>query len=133
MSDDPDFDAFPADLEKLEKEDERRSERRVPAAIFVEVSGFDRRGRFFTEHTVTTNVSVHGCCFRLRQDIAFDALLAIQPVAPPPESTGEPVLYQIAWAEPIGKGSIVGATRLHGQTSWCVAFPATEEKRGTKA
>ena len=114
-------------------DDERRRERRLPAAIFVEVSGFDKRGRFFSEHTATTNISDHGCCFRLRQELAFDALLAIQPVVPVAETSGQPVLYQIAWIEPMEHGAVVGVARLHGETTWCVAFPASEEKQATKA
>jgi hypothetical protein len=133
MTDDPDFQRRKTDLKRLQNEDDRRFEQRVSASIFVEVSGFDKRGRFFTEHTATTDVSIHGCCFHLRQDIALDALLAIQPVVPSAGSSGEPVLFQIAWMEPIERGAVVGASRLHGETSWCVAFPVAEEKGSAKA
>lgn len=130
MSDDPKIDKYAG---KQEKEEERRQEPRRSASIFVEVSGFDRHGRFFSEHTATKNASERGCCFRLQQDVSMDALLAIQPVAPLPDSSGRPVLFQIAWMEPMQEGTVVGAARLHGEITWCVAFPVATESQDPRA
>ena len=111
----------------------RRHETRVPAAILVEVSGFDHLGHFFAEHTATTNVSENGCCFRLKTPVSFESLLAIQPVTTGQDSSARPVLYQIAWMEPVDIGAVIGVARLHGESTWCVAFPAANDSQTPKA
>ena len=103
-----------------------RREQRTDIAVIVEVCGFDKSGHFFAEHTATLNVSTNGCCFRLRAEIAPDAQLAVQPVSTEPGATAQPVLYNIAWLELLENGALVGASRVQGQTSWCVAFPAAK-------
>lgn len=48
---------------------ERRDEYRETRSVPVEVSGFDVRGRFFTERTETLDVSDSGCRFQLRAEL----------------------------------------------------------------
>jgi hypothetical protein len=53
------------------------SQVRKELRCLIEVCGFDRGGRFFTEQTDTINVSAQRCSFALRTEIAPDAILAI--------------------------------------------------------
>jgi hypothetical protein len=54
-----------------------RADRR-PKRFPVEACGFDRCGHFFIERTETSDVSESGCRFRLRTELARDAILAIR-------------------------------------------------------
>ena len=96
---------------------------RDETSIFIVVSGFDSAGHFFTEHTATTNISENGCCFRLRQDVAFEGLLAIQTIDASSDAKSHPALYQVAWMERLVKGVQIGVARLHGESSWHLAQP----------
>jgi hypothetical protein len=110
----------------------RRDPRDI-ASIFIVVSGFDRKGHFFTEHTATTNVSDNGCCFRLNREVPVDALLALQTLEQNSDSPSPPTLFQIAWMERLPKGATVGAARLHGEANWYMALPAASDQQTPKA
>jgi hypothetical protein len=92
-----------------------RRESREPATIFILVFGFDVAGHFFTDHTVTINISENGCCFRLNREVAFDALIAIQTQDHNSDARARPSLYQIAWMERMAKGATVGAARAESE------------------
>jgi hypothetical protein len=95
-----------------------RREPREPATLFIVVFGFDQAGHFFTDHTVTINISENGCCFRLNREVPFDALLAIQTLDHNSDAVSRPTLYQIAWMETMARGAAVGAARLQGESNW---------------
>jgi hypothetical protein len=70
---------------KLEGEDpnlfgpaNRRREARLPLTFPIEVSGFDRRGRFFTEQSSCFDVGEASCAFRLHAEVEEDAVVAIR-------------------------------------------------------
>ena len=70
---------------KLEGEDpnlfgpsNRRREARVPLTFPIEVSGFDLRGRFFTEQSSCFDVGEASCAFRLHAEVEEDAVVAIR-------------------------------------------------------
>jgi hypothetical protein len=88
-----------------------RREPREAATLFIVVVGFDLAGHFFTDHTVTINISENGCCFRLNREVSFDALIAIQTRDHNSDALARPSLYQIAWMERMARGATVGAAR----------------------
>jgi len=104
-----------------------RRDPRDEASIFIVVSGFDAAGHFFTEHTITANVSDNGCCFRLNHELSFDALIAIQTAAERNDTGQRPALYQVAWMERLAKGALVGVARLHGDSAWHLVLPPVGE------
>lgn len=110
-----------------------RRDLRVQTTIFISVSGFDAAGHFFTEHTATTNVSQRGCCFRLRREIFYGSLLAIQTLECNSDAGSRTALYQIAWMERLTKGATVGAARLHGEGNWYLSTPASLEQQTPKS
>jgi PilZ domain len=57
---------------------DRRHEARVPKKLTIEVSGFDRFSRYFTERTETSDVSDSGCQFRLQIDVAAETVVAVR-------------------------------------------------------
>jgi len=70
---------------KLEGEDpnlfgpsNRRHEARLPLTFPIEVSGFARRGRFFTEQSSCFDVGEASCAFRLHAEVEEDAVVAIR-------------------------------------------------------
>jgi hypothetical protein len=91
---------------------------RESATLFIAVFGFDLAGHFFTDHTVTVNISEDGCCFRLNREVPFDTLLAIQTLDHNSDALARPALYQIAWMERMARGATVGAARLQGDSMW---------------
>jgi|ERR1700690_2000838 len=95
-----------------------RRDPRESATLFIAVFGFDLAGHFFTDHTVTINISENGCCFRLNREVPFDTLLAIQTLDHNSDAIARPSLYQIAWMERMVRGATVGAARLHGEANW---------------
>ena len=95
-----------------------RRDPRESATLFIVVFGFDQAGHFFTDHTVTINISENGCCFRLNREVLFDALLAIQTLDHNSDALCRPALYQIAWMETMARGATVGAARLQGESNW---------------
>jgi hypothetical protein len=92
-----------------------RREPREPSTLFIIVFGFDLAGHFFTDHTVTINISENGCCFRLNREVPFDTLLAIKTLDHNSDAIARPSLYQIAWMERMLKGATVGAVRLKSE------------------
>jgi hypothetical protein len=85
---------------------------RMNAAIAVEVSGFDKNLRFFTEHTAASHFSDNSCCFRLRALIPPDGLLALQCVGGDVASPTRPVFYQAVWLKQIATGILVRAVPI---------------------
>lgn len=108
---------------------DRRREQRLSLRFPVEVSGFDREGKFFTERTTTEDISEHGCRFCLKVELEPNAVVALKLINPPGplSNTERIVLYQTARVEKTEEGLIVGAAKLQSENMWCVSFP--EPKR----
>jgi hypothetical protein len=56
----------------------RRREPRLPLTFPIEVSGFERCGKYFVERTSCSDVGEASCAFLLRADIDADSVLAIR-------------------------------------------------------
>ena len=56
----------------------RRREPRRPLTFPIEVSGFERCGKYFVERTSCSDVGEASCAFLLRADIDADSVLAIR-------------------------------------------------------
>jgi hypothetical protein len=99
---------------------DRRRGSRATLAFPIEVSGFDRLGRFHTEHTTTSDVSLMGCSFHLNMEVEKGLILALSVVPPKGacENKLRPVLFQIVRAEPRPGGYFVGALRLQRENPW---------------
>jgi hypothetical protein len=104
---------------------DRRRERRIPLVFPIEVSGFDRRGRFFTERTKTSDVSANGCRFHMNTEIARGAVVAIKLVSRNSQQSlpDRPLLFQVARLEKEDHGWVLGAAKLQPENLWCIAFP----------
>lgn len=94
--------------------------------VRVEVSGFDVRGRYFTEHTVTLDVSEAGCRFRLDAELETHSAIAVRVtrrgngfLLPDP-----PVLFRVVWTRPTQPGWMVAGAKLQPVNLWTVGFPA---------
>jgi hypothetical protein len=79
----------------------RRREARMPLTFPIEVSGFDRRGHFFTEQSSCSDVGEASCAFRLRAEVQEDAVLAIRSFHWQNNNVldSRPVLFQVARVE----------------------------------
>src|SRR5580704_10386705 len=100
--------------------DDRRREDRIPLALTIEVCGFNCSLRFFTERTETFNVSDSGCQFRLRMEVAQEAVVAIRVIH---ENGGEELssksaLFRIVRVHPEPQGILVGAQKLQPHNLW---------------
>ena len=119
------------DWEILSKEasQDRRKEVRIPLVFPIEVAGFNRRGRFFSERTATADVSASGCRFRLRTEVECGAVVAVKVVSRKSDRIlpNRPLLFQIARVEQEEELWTVGAAKLEPENIWCVAFPAPQQ------
>src|SRR5579863_7602925 len=57
---------------------EPRREQRIASAFRIEVCGFNRYGRFFTERTLTSNISDGGCQLSLHVEVEKDSVVALE-------------------------------------------------------
>ena len=97
----------------------RRSEPRVPLMFPIEVSGFERCGRYFIERTSCFDVGEISCAFPLQAEISADCVLAIRSFHWQNSSVMEsmPVLFQVVRLEDRPEGRVVAAVRLQPQLS----------------
>lgn len=105
----------------------RRREPRFSLIFPIEVSGFERSGRYFVERTSCCDVGEVSCAFQLRTDIAADCVLAIRSFHWQNSSVLEsmPVLFQVVRIEanPTQEGEggpsmqLVAAVRLHPRST----------------
>jgi hypothetical protein len=112
---------------------DRRREKRIPLAFPVEVSGFDKRGRFFSERTVTVDVSESGCRFQLKTEVERGAVVAIKLVS---RHTGQPqpdrpLLFKVARVAQESSGWTLGAAKIQPESLWCVACPPAAKKQNS--
>lgn len=105
----------------------RKRESRIALRFTIEVCGFDRFGKFFSERSETTNVSRHGCKFRVHTEIMPEAVVAIRVIrAKQPGSPSSPSLFQVARTEPHHEGWSAGASILQQGDVWSVDFAALD-------
>jgi hypothetical protein len=104
---------------------DRRREKRINLAFSIELFGFDSANHYFTERSVTVNVSKSGCQFRLKNQVNSGTVVAIRVM--PPESTHsipqKPVLFLISWVKQAGDKWAVGASLLQPENIWPIAVP----------
>jgi len=109
---------------------DRRREKRITLVFQIEVSGFDRRGQFFSERTVTADVSESGCRFHLKAEVEHGAVVAIKLVSRninrlQPE---RPFLFKVARVTAESTGWTLGAAKLQPESLWCIAFPPKKQQ-----
>jgi hypothetical protein len=97
-----------------------RRPKRIAAQLAIEVCGFDRCGRFFTERSETSNVSVGGCKFYLRTEVEREAVVALRVIERFEQrgNNAAPVLFQVARMERQSSGWILGAWKLRAEDLW---------------
>jgi hypothetical protein len=105
---------------------DRRRENRIVLRFQIEVCGFTRLGRFFTERSYTEDISAAGCKFRLRTEAESDSILAIRIITRHNgrEIDSRPTLFKIAWIEQRPNGWLLGTYKLQPDPVWPVDFPA---------
>lgn len=109
--------------------EDRRKERRIPLTFPVEVNGFDRQGRYFSERTATTDVSEWGCRLQLVAEVEPGTVVALRIVSRAPDSgVRRALLFQIVWVEWSDGLNAVGAAKLQSENIWNMAFPGEAEK-----
>ncbi|MGA8221560.1 MAG: PilZ domain-containing protein [Candidatus Acidiferrales bacterium] len=113
---------------KIETNRDRRQQPRTEARIPIEVCGFNRHGRFFSEKTATSDVSVGGCKFDLRTDVEKEAVIAIRVIKRRngQELDSRPVLFQVNWFQAQPDGFTLGASKLQPGVSWSDELPRME-------
>lgn len=105
----------------------RRREPRFSLTFPIEVSGFERSGRYFVERTSCCDVGEVSCAFRLGTDMVKDSVLAIRSFHWQNSSVLEsmPVLFQVVRIEncPAQEDEggpsmqLVAAVRLHPRST----------------
>ena len=99
-----------------------RREKRLVRAVRVEVCGFNRFGRFFTERTLTSDISDGGCQFSLRSDVDKDSVVALRVIDHDRgrEIDSRPVLFQVERMEQQASGWTLGVSKLQSEPIWGV-------------
>jgi hypothetical protein len=108
---------------------EQRHRPRVNTQYPIEVCGFSRHGRYFTERTFTLDVSDGGCKFRLRNEVEKGSVLALRVVARShgQELDGRPVLFHVNWSLAAASTWTLGVSKLQAGAAWCASMPPAEE------
>jgi hypothetical protein len=104
---------------------DRRQGKRIPISFPIEISGFDDGGRIFREHSVTTDVSEHGCRFDLLRELKHGDVIAIQLECrngTRPDNS-KPLLFEVAWVDASQHGWSIGASKLQPENIWHLIFP----------
>lgn len=116
-----------AEWEELtaETQRDRRREPRLKLPFPVEVYGFDRQGHYFTERTVTLNVSSGGCMLELKHCPDDEGVLAIRRVTRDGARTPDykPVLFLVCWSHKMPRRCLVGASKLQSGDMWGLSMP----------
>jgi hypothetical protein len=93
---------------------------RFASRLSIEVCGFDRCGRFFTERSETCDVSDGGCKFYLRAELDREAVVALRVIErfDRRRNGAAPVLFQVANIERGTNGWTLEALKLRAEDSW---------------
>jgi hypothetical protein len=101
---------------------------RIALQFAIEVCGFDRCGRFFTERSETCNVSVGGCKFYLRTEVDREAVVALRVIERYDQRGygSAPVLFQVTRIERESSGWSLGVLKLHADDLWPMRPPRAD-------
>lgn len=107
---------------------ERRHQPRLNVKYPIEVSGFNRCGRYFTESTFTLDVSDGGCKFHLANEVEKGSVVAIRVITRShgQETDSRPVLFHVNWFQALPNGWILGVSKLQAGAAWCASIPQAE-------
>jgi hypothetical protein len=110
---------------------EQRKESRLPLAFPIQIWGFDRGARFFSERTMTSDISASGCHFALKADIESNSVVAIRLLSRSGEHSypERPLLFEITWVKRQADVSLAGACKLQPEDIWRVAFPGNGREK----
>ena len=103
-----------------EAQRDRRREPRLTLPYPVEVFGFDRAGHYFSERTVTLNVSPCGCMLDLKHHPEEQGVMAIRRTARDGTRVPEhkPMLFLVCWTQRLGRRWAVGVSKLQSGDFW---------------
>jgi hypothetical protein len=118
-----------------ETRNERRRQPRVNVKCPIEVCGFSRHGRYFTERTFTMDVSDGGCRLRLRNEVEKESVVAIRVITRRhgQESDARPVLFRVDWFQAMPTTWTLGVSKLQAGAAWCASMPPEEKLSETVA
>ena len=109
-----------------------KRENRIGLRFSIEISGFDRSGKYFSERSETTNVSRNGCKFRVHKEIGPHSVVAIRVVrSKDPKGESAPSLFQVSRTEVTRDGWSAGAAKLLDGDPWSVDFAALDRRPKT--
>lgn len=119
----------------LERVRERQRESRRGLSHVIEVCGFDRNGRFFSERTLTCDISDNGCKFDLHTEVESQSVLAIRVInrRHGQEIDSRPVLFQVVRMEPQPGGWTMGASLMQPIGPWWVEVPEQNKISNTNS
>jgi len=108
-----------------EAQRDRRREPRLKLPFSIEVYGFDRSRQYFSERTVTLNVSTSGCMLDLKHQPEEQSVLAIRRIwrdgSRAPEH--KPVLFLVCWTQRTSRRWTVGVSKLQSGDMWGLSMP----------
>ena len=104
---------------------DRRKESHLTANTPAEITGIDRAGHIFNEHTVIQDVTEVGCRFDARTQLRCGDIVAVKALAPGEKvlTQAQPQLFEVMWAANRGTGCTVGTRKLQGEKLANVKFP----------
>jgi len=113
----------------LERGREPQRESRHEMSQTIEVCGFDRNGRFFSERTLTFDISDNGCRFDLHTEVERKSVLAIRVInrRHGHQLDSRPVLFQVARMDPQAGGWTMGASLMQPTGPWWVEVPEQQK------
>ncbi|HTQ85971.1 MAG TPA: PilZ domain-containing protein [Candidatus Solibacter sp.] len=108
-----------------EAQRDRRREPRLKLPYPVEVYGFDRSGQYFSERTVTLNVSAGGCMLDVKHQPEEQGVLAIRRITRDGTRMADhkPMLFLVCWTERSGRRWAVGVSKLQPGDIWGLSMP----------
>jgi hypothetical protein len=111
-----------------EAQRDRRCEQRLKLPYPIEVFGFDQQGQYFTERSMTLNVSPRGCMLELQHQPEEQGVLAIRRVGRDGSRLQghKAVLFEIRWARRSGRHWYVGASKLQSCDMWGLSAPSPD-------
>jgi len=103
-----------------EAQRDRRREPRLKLPYPIEVYGFDRAGHYFSERTVTLNVSPGGCMLDIKHQPEEQGVLAIRRTSRDGRRLDgqKPMLFLVCWTQRLGRRWAVGASKLQTGDFW---------------
>jgi hypothetical protein len=119
----------------IEPQSERRHQPRVNFKYPIEVCGFSRHGRYFTEKTFTLDISDGGCRFRLRNEVEKGSVVAIRLInrRHGREADTRPILFNVNWFQAQPNAWTMGVSKLQAGAAWCASISEDAKFAGALA